>query len=395
MTRSRRPKSHSAFKQIFASSRCEPLECRRLLSGVADTWTGAGVNSLFSNPANWQGNVAPTSGQDVDFPAAVSNTTVSIDGNMTIGNIEFDAGYTLSSANTITLAGNVTDTVGDVTIDNPIVLGQPVTFLTFDAAKITLNGIISDGGNALGIDKQGNGGLLLAGTGDTYTGQTTGDGGVLIDTAPLASHIGIHVGTTFYGSSSVAAIDGFDGSFNPQTIDTSTQTTAPATLTVNSGIDFTSPSGATMDYEIDGPMQSSQVVVNGGTIDLADTTLSTTVVNGYVPSPGDIITLVQNNTGEPITGTFLNLPQGATTTIDGKPYTISYTGGADHNSVTQLQFNPRLHHQLRCGGDRRHRRRNRRTHLHLVHDSPRARRQSAHFQHQRHARLQQCDDAFL
>jgi hypothetical protein len=37
----------------------EPLEHRTLLSV---TWTGGGGNNYTSNPANWQGNVAPVAG---------------------------------------------------------------------------------------------------------------------------------------------------------------------------------------------------------------------------------------------------------------------------------------------------------------------------------------------
>jgi hypothetical protein len=74
--------------------------------------------------------------------------------------------------------------------------------------------------------------------------------------------------------------------------------------------------------------------VSAGTINLNNANFSTTVVDGYTPAPGDVITLIHNNTGTAITGTFLNLPQGATTTIGGTNYTISYTGGSDGRDVT-------------------------------------------------------------
>jgi hypothetical protein len=195
-------------------------------------------------------------------------------------------------------------------------------------------GGISDGGNGYGIVKTGNGEVELAGTAETYTGETTGEGGIIIDTTPLEGPIGIHTGTSFYGSSSTSLIDGYDGSFTPATYNVTNNTTAPATLTVTNGINFTSPSGATLNFDIGGPTDSSEIVVNGGTINLADGTFSGTIVNGYTPAAGDVITLVQNNTGQPISGTFDGLAQGATVAIGGTNYTISYTGGTNHDNVT-------------------------------------------------------------
>jgi hypothetical protein len=333
--------SHSRSKkalQPIARASFELLESRRLLTGTVAVWTGAAGNGLFSAAANWQGDVVPTPAQDVDFPAGVTNADVTVDSNVIVGNVEVDASYTLASkagtTDSLTIDGNLTATDGVAVIKNPVVLGANSVFLVDDAAGVETDGVISDGGHGFGIDKQGNGELRLAGSGDTYTGTTTDDGGVLIDTAPLVSILAVNSGTTFYGSSSIASIAGFSGTFSPATFDSSTQTSAPATLTVDHGIDFGSPSGATINFDLDGPDASSQIVVTAGTISLGDTTFSPTVINNFTPSPGAVITLIQNNTGAAITGTFLNLAQGATTTIGGTAYTISYTGGSNGQDVT-------------------------------------------------------------
>ncbi len=334
VSRSRR--SHSKSPQSTKRASFEALESRQLLT--AAVWTGAGSNSLFTNAANWQGGVAPTSGQDVDFPASASQTTVTVNANVTVGALEFDAAYTLSSSagtsDSLTINGAVSVTAGVPIINSPIVLTSNATWLVDDTSGLQTNGVISDGGGAFGIDKEGNGALGLAGTGETYTGTTIVGGGVLIDTAPLASPINATSGNTFYGNTSVNSLVGTSGTIEPANFDANTDTSTPATLTVSHGINFDSPSDTTLAFDIDGPTNSSNFNVTGGTIALNSAPLSTTIVDGYTPAPGDVITLIHNNTGQPITGTFLNLPQGATTTIGGTTYTISYTGGSDGRDVT-------------------------------------------------------------
>jgi hypothetical protein len=337
MPHSRRRSSKLNSVRSAARVSVEALEGRRLLTVV--TWSGTAGNGLFSDGGNWVGGQAPTSSQDVDFPANAENTTVIIDtSNAEVTNVEVDAGYTFQSAggtsNALKIDGNVTGTDGVVTFSSPVVLGSenPI-FEVYDDCLIDMNGAISDGGNGYGINKMGNGELAFNAT-DTFSGTLQGNGGFLVDNSPLAANLQIHTGTDFYGSSSVASIQGFDGNFAAETFNIDGDTTAPATLTVTNGIDFETPSNATMNFDIDGPTDSSNINVTGGTITLGSTTFSADVVDGYTPANGDVITLIHNGTGEPISGTFLNLPQGATTEIGGVDYTISYTGGTDGRDVT-------------------------------------------------------------
>jgi hypothetical protein len=293
---------------------------------------------LFSNANNWQGNVAPTSGQALDFPSGVTNTAVVIDSNITTGTVQVDSNYTFSSQSGtnfgITLGSSLTGTVGEQTFNCPITLTQSTPIESNDADLLQFNGVISDGGAGYGIIKVGNGELELAGSGETYTGETTGQGGTIIDTAPLAGPIGIHTGTTYYGSNSIQAINSADGIISPATFNVSTNTAAPATLTLANGVSYDSPSDATWIYELGGTTNSSKVVVNGGPIVLGNTTLSTNLIGGYTPADGDVITLIKNNTGTAVSGTFNNLPQGSMITLGGIPFTLSYTGGTSGKDVT-------------------------------------------------------------
>ena len=297
------------------------------------------MDTNFSDTANWVGGSAPTAGEDVDFPSGAAASTVTIDtANAEVGNVEVDASYTFQSAggtaNALKVDGNVTGTDGEAIFNNPVVLGSdnPV-FEVYDTSLVEMNGVISDGGNGFGINKEGNGEIQFNAS-DTFSGTLQGNGGIIVDNSPLAANLQIHTGTDFYGSSSVASIQGFDGFFSPATFDIDTDTAAPATLTVTGGVDYATPSNATMVFDVDGPTNSSNLNVTGGTITLGSTTFSGIVVDSYTPASGDVITLIHNGTGQPISGTFLNLPQGATTAIGGVNYTISYTGGTDGRDVT-------------------------------------------------------------
>jgi hypothetical protein len=332
-TQGRRRKSQ--FSRTPARASIETLESRRLLTTAV--WTGA-VSGSFSNPQNWESDDFPSTGQNVDFPSSATTQTVTIDGNYTLGYVEFDASYTLSSASgtsdALAVNGEVSVNAGVVIINNPIQLNADSVWLVNEGAGLQTNSTISDAGDGFGIDKQGGGELGLTGTGESYTGTTSVDGGSVIDTAPLASPVSVASGTTFYGSSSVSSLLGTTGIVSPATFDSITQTSSPATMTVTNGFSFANPTDTTLAFDLDGPSNSSNFVVTGGTINLNDAVLSTTVVDGYSPGQGDVITLIHNETGSAITGTFLGLPQGATTDIDGVTYTISYTGGTDGQDVT-------------------------------------------------------------
>ena len=69
----------------------------------------------------------------------------------------------------------------------------------------------------------------------------------------------------------------------------------------------------------------------GGQINLNNATLNATL--NYAPTGSDQITLIKNNGASAVSGTFNNLPQGATLTLVGQPFQISYTGGSGHDVV--------------------------------------------------------------
>jgi hypothetical protein len=85
-----------------------------------------------------------------------------------------------------------------------------------------------------------------------------------------------------------------------------------------------------------------QLIVNGP-IDVSGGILDTSLVNGFVPSVGNSFTVIKNNGGSPVAGTFSGLAEGATFTSGGVTYSISYKGGSGNDIVlTVTNVDPTL-----------------------------------------------------
>lgn len=69
-----------------------------------------------------------------------------------------------------------------------------------------------------------------------------------------------------------------------------------------------------------------------GTVSLGSATLETKFLNDFKPKAGDVFTIIDNDGDDAVAGTFKDLPEGATFTVDGVVFKISYVGG-DGNDV--------------------------------------------------------------
>ncbi len=121
----------------------------------------------------------------------------------------------------------------------------------------------------------------------------------------------------------------------------------PGILSANG---FLLSAGATLALAINGPTPGSSSgsvlgydqIVSNGPISLGGATLSLALnslpvqqgQSPYRPMPGDTLTIIQNNSGSPVNGTFAGLPEGAVITIGGSAFTIHYHGGASGRDVT-------------------------------------------------------------
>jgi len=65
--------------------------------------------------------------------------------------------------------------------------------------------------------------------------------------------------------------------------------------------------------------------------------LSVSLVNGFTPKAGDSFTLISNDGTDPVSGTFAGLAEGATITINGTVFRISYVGGTGNDVVLTAQ----------------------------------------------------------
>ncbi len=164
------------------------------------TWTGGGSDTNMMTAGNWSGG-APSAGDDLVFPANISNHTVvnnftaatSFNSITFSGTATQDTEYTISG-NSMTLVAGITNSMTgsfflSQTISMPLILNGNQTVdagtkgidltgnvnlssytLTYDTDSIsTMSGVISGTG---GITKQGADGSLILTGNNTYSGAT-------------------------------------------------------------------------------------------------------------------------------------------------------------------------------------------------------------------------------
>lgn len=72
-------------------------------------------------------------------------------------------------------------------------------------------------------------------------------------------------------------------------------------------------------------------------LDLGDSRLDLTYLEGGVIKKGDTFTIIDNKTTYPMSGTFKDLPEGAEITVGGATFKISYVGGDGNDVVLTAQ----------------------------------------------------------
>ena len=101
-------------------------------------------------------------------------------------------------------------------------------------------------------------------------------------------------------------------------------------------------SGATYEVEIAGNTactEYDQTIVTGA-VDLGSSTLNTLLLNNFVGKQGDQFKIIDNDGSDPVTGTFNGLAEGATFTVGGTQFRISYVGGDGNDVVLTIVNSP-------------------------------------------------------
>ncbi|MDB5333984.1 MAG: hypothetical protein JWP03_5135 [Phycisphaerales bacterium] len=300
-----------------------------------DVWTGAADDFNWSTAGNWQGGVAPVSGQPVDFPDLGSASAIVLGSDVTVGDISFEGQYTLSGAG-VTVQGGITSSGTGTQIHSDLVLAQNTTVTVGASDDLTLASVGS-GSNAYGLTKQGAGLLILPATGTfTYTGTTTITQGTLEVDQTLDSNITVVSGATLEGSGTAHGIVSTDG-----IIVLGGGSSTPDVLSSSGDISFNNGSTLKEVIALNGGAETDgQLIAQGTTVNLGSSTLDIVMPNGFTALTDHTITLISNQTGQAIVGTFNGLAEGTTAAFNGIQYRISYTGGQSGRDVTLTHVIP-------------------------------------------------------
>ncbi len=105
---------------------------------------------------------------------------------------------------------------------------------------------------------------------------------------------------------------------------------------------LTFATGTIYEFEVGGVTECTQYDQTKvtGTVTLGNGTLSTILYNGFKPVKDQTYKIIDNDAADAIVGTFLNLAEGATFTVDGYVLKISYVGGDGNDVVLTVQSVP-------------------------------------------------------
>ncbi|MCL4204010.1 MAG: autotransporter-associated beta strand repeat-containing protein, partial [Pirellulaceae bacterium] len=281
------------------------------------------VNESIAGVGIWN------TGLDADSVWAIYRKGLGIDG----GSLPATTALRLGVDGTFDTSG-LDQTVGSLADDviggGQVRLGSGTLTTGGDGSSTSFSGVISGDGSLI---KNGAGTMTLEGA-SIYTGNTTVSGGVLLVNGSIASN------TTVSGSAVLGGTGTIAGNVTSSGSGTVNPGNSPGTLTITGNY------SASTTFEVNSPYQNAglggdydQVVVNGAanTIDLSAATITfVSSGDGTVPALPNLITLIQNNTNNPI-APFSNLAQGATVTLgsggDARTFLASYTGGDGNDLV--------------------------------------------------------------
>ncbi|MFD2113533.1 DUF4347 domain-containing protein, partial [Thiorhodococcus fuscus] len=317
-------------------------------SAIADTSavTVASGATLYSVGSETVGSIAGAGGIDVNggvLTVGGDDSSTTFSGVISEGSE--GGGLTKVGAGTLTLSGNNSYTgttavsAGTLSIGGDANLGGGAVNLSNDATLTVTGTGAQTIDNAISLDL--NGGTLSydnSASGDalTLSGAITGSdlltksgaGLVLIENATNTVAVNVSAGTL-----------GGNGKVGDLTLSAGTLAPGNGAGDLDTG-NLSLASGAIYAVELGGTTvatQYDQVKVTG-TVDLGGATLNAALINSFTPTSGDSFVIIDNDGSDAVTGTFSGLAEGASVTVGGTDFTISYVGG-DGNDVVLTAFN--------------------------------------------------------
>ena len=305
------------------------FEVSAIISSYANIIKSGAGTMAFSGANTYEGGtninsgvlaISNNTGAGTGVVNILGTGTLAVSGDITVANtLNIDSSGTAirSSSGTNVLGGNF-NMGGDTIVE----VGT--------GSSLEITAAIDDASGNRSLTQSGTGTLVLSGT-DTYTGSTTVNGTLSVNgSIASSSEVTVVSGAILHGTGTVPAVTVNSGGTvapgnSPGILNT-------GDLTFSSGSTFSVEiNGATAGTEYDQANVTGEVMLNGAT-------LATSL--GYSPAGDDSFTLINNDRGDAVTGTFAGLAEGATFTIGQTQFTITYVGGDGNDVVLKTNFAP-------------------------------------------------------
>ena len=303
-------------------------------------WKTSPIDGNWSNAANWVAGHPPNSGDDLTFPATGGMVTLNdLAAGLSFTAITFQGPNWTLDGNAITI-GEVlcgTGVSGTNLINMPMTVNSTVVVGVSSGCRVTLGGVVSGPGGILATG----GGPVWLYANNTYTGVTEAGatGGFLVVTGTLSGTSAVTVNESS-GNPMLRGSGTFTAPLNVEAaFPTDIAVVAPGefgfTGILNTGsVSFGAGGSRTaLAVNLNGTTvgdQYDQLNVTG-TVSLAHVFLDVTL--GFTPANGGMFTIVKNNQGNAVLGTFVGLPEGSKFLVKETTFQISYVGGAGHDVV--------------------------------------------------------------
>ena len=219
---------------------------------------------------------------------------------------------------------NASESIASLKGEGTVALNWAMLSVGADNSSGTLAGTLS-GANAT-FNKVGTGTLTLTGT-NSFTGSTTVNGGKLLVNGSLTGPASAFAaGSVLGGNGSVGPLSGASGQISPGD--------GPGMLQCQN---LSCGPASMLRLELNGlvPGANCDLLDVHGTVNLGGCQLNATL--GFISAVGNQFVLVNNDGADAVSGTFAGLPEGATLTLSGAQFQVTYHGG-DGNDVMLTQL---------------------------------------------------------